>query len=91
MKKIIISVLLLLTFISTGLLITNLHNYYETNKKIEELKKNEESLKKEREELENNIEKTKLEYEEIKESKKEEVEVYEEWKQKKEKIENYLK
>ena len=36
MKKIIISVLLLLTFISTGLLITNLHNYYETNKKIEE-------------------------------------------------------
>jgi peptidoglycan hydrolase CwlO-like protein len=90
MKKIILTIALLLTTMSTFFFIKAYDGYNEKKHKIEDAQLKQKELEEELKTIEKNIDEITKEYETLKEEKKEVIEVYEEWKKKKEKIESYL-
>lgn len=90
MKKIIIMVLLIMTVLSTGFLVTNIQEYSENNKKVEKKDRTQNEASSDSITQENVIKEKKSQYEKLKEEKKEELEVYEKWVEKVKEMEKNL-
>ena len=79
MKKVVIILLAIITFILCGFTGLNCYNYLKIKKENKEIKKYIEEINKNIDETNVNIENSTNEYNEIKESKSEQIEDYNKW------------